>query len=92
MDIDEIFDTAWIDLISQSCSLANDQGAPRQPEPARLTGRQGCEQVANNSTGVVAVLGRMIPISFYAACVIDEDKKGRSCWKTGCTSKRGFHS
>lgn len=92
MDIDEIFDTAWINRISQSCFFANDQGVQCQPEPALLTGRQGCEQVANNTTGVVAVLGRMIPISFYAECVIEKDKKGRSWWKTGCTSKRGFHS
>lgn len=45
MDIDEIFDTAWINLISQSCSFANDQGAQRQPEPARHPGRQAGRDV-----------------------------------------------
>lgn len=33
-------------------------------QPVSQAGKQGCEQVANNGPGVVAMLGRMIPISF----------------------------
>lgn len=90
MDVDEIFDTARINLISQSSSLANDQGAQRQPEPARLRGRQGCEQVANNGTGVVAVRGRTIQYPVTLRVLETEIRNAKSAGKLAAHQREVF--
>lgn len=89
MDVDEIFDTAWINLISQSSSLANDQGAQRQPEQ-RQAGRQGWEQVANNGTGVVAVRGRMIQYPVTQRVLETEIRNAKSAGKLAAHQREVF--